>query len=673
MTTSSTVAALSSRPPQELPLAREHRLDAPARRTLPKITGRKLRMPRKFVVTDVPDDELDLLKPSGSHGALSEPTETNRDEDTEDNSNKSEDSVPSNSFIRKGKTQVRGRFTITDLSPESPKKMPSKVEDLSSSMGLAPSRAFEIPRRSTRRLVSRKPFQSAGDVRSSLGLKNSTFSQPLQQQEMPRFASFQLPGASSPPSGSMDASISPRPMSYQLSHCTNPTHSTFDNHVELLEKETVEMKNVLEKMVATNAQWIEALSSAGLMHARMNLGSNSEPVSPVEPPLECQLHEMQKAYTELQSKYDAVCQKNERMEIENAMLEIRLQQQVNRSTMLRSQLDKLTQYTEKLIGESSEPTLHDYNSDLTSIFGEQSEVNSPTAEDTTSGGEYGFNCDIDKSHRHRRRSLDEEFLSDSSTDKDVDSKSSSPSPYERESDDHGQLCDMDLTTSDLSSSVERDSPAALDLLLDDQVNQLRESLRSKDDAIADERESVIESLDSMAVCPSLTNFELTGHDEHDKSNHTSHCFSLANKLNAGAFLKPCTSMISLNYSTVSSTSSLAGYGLHLASIAQPKSSSYANLAATSLFGPHLEPCPNHSKQQHNSGDHAAVYNVLSPENLRFHDCQSLLEASEDRSSQRSSSQGGLPFTSSKAPAGADEVPRLAESTGNLFQRFVRRR
>ncbi|KAG7389632.1 hypothetical protein PHYPSEUDO_010029 [Phytophthora pseudosyringae] len=690
MTTSSTVSAPSTRDPSEPLLARsaaEKRLDAQRRRSVPKITGRKLRTPRKFVVTDVPDDELDVLTPSAALDAASDASEQPRDEDNNndnDNNNNSEDLSASSSSVRKGKTQVKGRFTITDLSPESPER-----EDLSSSMG---PRALEAPRRQpSRRMATRKPFQSAGDARSSVGLTKSRLFQQQQQlqqqqqqqqyqqqQESPVFASFQRPAACSPSSGSMRAA-SPRPLSNQISHNTNQTQTVFDHHLEFLEKETHDMKTVLEKMVAANAQWIEALASAGLVQSnsapRLSEASISEPVAPVEPPLEKKYREVERAYTELQAKYEAVSQKSERMEVKNAMLEIRLQQQINRSTMLRSQLDKLTQYTENMIGASSEPTLHDYNSDLNSMFGEHSEAHSPTADEMTSGGEYGFNYDVVKPRRQRWRGVDEECMSDTSTEGESMRKTSSPPPFEQDDDNNRYFSDMELTTGDLALNNDRDSSSAIDSLLDAECNQLRQSLRSKNRADADDPISTIESLDSLAVCPSVTNFGSNGEDEYDGNNQIGHAGPMSHGLKAD-LLKHSNSVASLNYSTVSSSSSLAGYGLHLATMAQSKSGYYVSVAAASLFGPHPEPYPNASNQQEPPQDDGPVYNVLSPENLRFHDCQSLLQAADERNVQKSTTRRGFPFTtSSKAISmpGANEVPERTQSTGSLLQRFAVRR
>ncbi|KAG1711113.1 hypothetical protein DVH05_013829 [Phytophthora capsici] len=671
MTTSSTVSASNTRQPQDPQLVRtnsELRLDIQRPRSVPKITGRKMRTPRKFVITDVPDDELSV-----SMDAVSDASEQPRD----DNNNNSEDLSASSSSARKGKTQIKGRFTITDLSPESPEASPER-EDLSVSMGPTTSRALEAPRRLTsRKLASRRPFQSAGDARPAVGLTKARLSQQqqqLQQQEGPVLASFSRPAASSPSARSMRSASPARPLSNQISNnSNNHTPTVFDHHLEFLEKETHEMKSVLEKMVATNAQWIEALTSAGLVNApRLSEASISEPVAPAESPLEKKYREVEKAHMELQAKYEAVCQKSERLEVKNAMLEIRLQQQINRSATLRSQLDKLTQYTENLIGESSEPTLHDYSSDLNSIFGEQSEAQSPTADDMTSGGEYGFNYDGVKSRRQRWRGLDEECMSDTSTEGESIRKSSSPPPFRREMDNNRYFSDSELTTEDLASSNNRVSSSALDSLLDAQCNQLRQSLRSKNRADGDDRLSAIDSLDSLAVCPSVTNFGTNGDDEYDGNNQIGHSLPMSKY----ELLKHSNSVTSLNYSTVSSNSSLAGYGLHLATMAQSKSGYYASVAATSLFGPHPDPYPNASNQQNAPHDDDSAYNVLSPENLRFHDCQSLLQAAEERSTQKATTRRGFPFTAStKATSlpGANEVPVRTQSTGSLFQRFAGRR
>ncbi|CAI5703119.1 hypothetical protein KXD40_003909 [Peronospora effusa] len=658
MTTSSSVSALNSRQLQE---PRPRRLDPHRHQSLPKITGRKLRTPRKFVVTDVSDEELDALKPSALLSAMSDVAGRQRDDNENDHSN-SEDLSASSSLVRKGKTQIKGRFTITDLSPES-SEIPSGREDMSVSMGPTPSRVLEASRRTSRKMASRRPFQSAGDARPSVGLTNASLSQP--QQETPLIASFQRPEVSSPSSQSLRPSLPAHAMNKQVIQFNYPTQTVFDNHLEFLAKETSEMKLALEKMVATNAHWIEALTSAGLAQGRLWEATVSEPASAARPPFEQMYRGLEKAYMELQPKYDAVCQKSERMEVKNAMLEIRLQQQINRSSMLRSQLDKLTQYTEKLICESSEPTLHDYNSDLNSIFGEHSEAHSPTAE-MTSGGDYGFNDNVLKSRRQRWHDLDEECMSNTNTEGEPLRKTSSPLPNV-----NNRYCsDKERKTVDSSSANNRGSSKAVSLLLDDQVKELRESLQLKKE-VADEPVSVIDSSDSMAVCPSVTNFEPNGDDDCDVNDS----ILLPNKLHTD-LLKHSDSVVLLNDSTVSSTSSLAGYGLHLASMAQSKSGYVCSIAATSLFGPHPEPYPNASSHPNGSQDDDTIYNVLSPENLRFHDCRSLLEAAEERNLQTSSRRHSFFFTTGRKTSSlpeASEASERTQSTGSLFQRFAVRR
>ncbi|KAG7398149.1 hypothetical protein PHYBOEH_011558 [Phytophthora boehmeriae] len=670
MTSSS--ASVPARPQEALqPRSAEQRM-MERRRSVPKITGRKLRTPRKFVVTDVPDDELEDSTPSVSISST-EAWEDNNSS-SNNNNNNTEDLAASTCSVRKGKTRVKGRFTITDLSPESPEASPLEREDLSVSMGPTTSRALENPRRQPTRRMSRKPFQSAGDVRSSVGLG------PKQPEATMPFGSFYRAVASSPTSRSIRA---PSPSPSPTRPASKQTQTVFDHHLEFLEKETFEMKSTLEKMVATNAQWIEALTSAGLVHSqsapRLSDASFSEPVSPIPPVeslLETKHRELERAFAELQTKYDDMCQKNERMEMKNAMLQIRLQQQINRSSMLRSQLDKLTQYTEKLIGESSEPTLIDYNSDLNSIFGEQSEAHSPTAEELTTDSEYGFNYDVGKSRRQRWRGVDEECMSDTSTEGGSLRKTSSPPPYKRNVDNNRSFNDTELTTGDLSSSnVRSRSCGELDTLLDDQVNQLRQSLRSKNSPDNEDHVSAIDSLDSLAVCPSVTKF---GDDEYEgPNNQIGHSLPRHNGSNCD-LLKHSNSVASLNYSTVSSTSSLAGYGLHLATMAQSKSGYYASMAATSLFGPHPEPYPNASNQQGCVDDDDGAYTVLSPENLRFHDCQSLLQAAEENSMSKPVTRRGFPFTASKTERrksnslpGANEVSE--RTSPGLLQRFAVRR
>ncbi|CAI5746729.1 unnamed protein product [Peronospora destructor] len=218
MTTSSSVSVLNS---HQLEEPRPRRLDLQRRQSLPKITGRKLRTPRKFVVTDVSDEELDALKPSALYSTMSDAAGQQRDDDDENdyiNSN-SEDQSASSPLVRKGKTQIKGRFTITDLSSESI-EVPSGREDMSVSMGSTPSRVVEAPRRTLRKTASRRPFQSAGDARPSVGFANSSLFQ--QQEETPLFASFQRSGISLPSSRSLRPSLPAHPMSKQVSHFNNP-------------------------------------------------------------------------------------------------------------------------------------------------------------------------------------------------------------------------------------------------------------------------------------------------------------------------------------------------------------------------------------------------------------------------------------------------------------------
>ncbi|CEG48737.1 uncharacterized protein PHALS_06543 [Plasmopara halstedii] len=650
MTTSSTV---SMRQPSESPPTRtafEQRLDAQRRRSVPKITGRKLRLPRKFVITDVPD-------------SLQQST---NDEDESNNysiENNSEDLAASASSVRKGKTQIKGRFTITDLSPELPESSPER-EDFSVSLG--PTSSCDVLRRqSSRRLPTRRPFQSAGDVRSAISLADSKPG-PIQEnlvQETPLLVSLQRYQVSPPSSRRSESSGNL--MSNQITHnVSNPKQALSDHHLEYLEKETHEMKSVLENMVATNSQWIEALSSAGIISAtsasKSTFGSNFTETSP----LEKQLRDVEKAYTELQAKYATVCIKSERLEVKNAMLEIRLQQQTNRSTMLRSQLDKLTQYTENLIGESSEPTLHDYNSDLNSILNENLVEISSTDDKLTRGGAIGFGYDVVKSRRQSWRDADEECISDASTEGDSTRKTLSP-PLSDE-DNNCCQCDIEFRSTDFTSDDNRQSASAFDSLLDDQCDQESPILNDKAD---DSPESY--SVDSLAVCPSTKD----GVRKHSSCNQTEHSSRLSNGQKS-QLLQHSNSVSSINYSTVSSNSSLAGFGLHLATMAQSKSCVFASVASTSLFGPHPEPYPNASNQRSFEHDDKTVYDVLSPENLRFHDCQSFIQAAEARIAQNSSARHEYSFLTSKKAAslpGTTEGSEQTRSTGNLFKRFSLRR
>lgn len=653
MTTSSAVSVPIASLPLESSSTRtgpEQRLDAQRRRSAPKITGRKLRLPRKFVITDVPD-------------ASQQPEHSEDDNNSNNNEYSSEDLAVSSLTARKGKTQVKGRFTITDLSPEL-SDASSEREDLSSSLG--PTCARGVPRRqSSRRLLTRRPFQSAGDVRSSMGLTNlkSDLQQSTLRQEEPIFASFQRPAQSSPSSHSTCVASLGNYKSNQVTHhINNPQRTVNDYQLEFLEKETYEMKSILETMVATNTQWIEALASVGLVSARPRPNGVFEP--PASLPFEEKLRDVEKAYTELQAKHETVCIQSERLEVKNAMLEIRLQQQTNRSAMLRSQLDKLTQYTEKLIGESSEPILHDYNSDLYSILGKHSETHSPTAEEMASGGEYGLYCNVRKSRRQRGRDVDEECMSDTSTEGDSTRKT----PLSDE-DNNRYLSDTELPSTDTTSSNNRDGASALVSLFDDQCSQLCQSscLNYGSDDV-----SVLNLRDSLGVCQSATN---SGDDEYNIDNPVGTPKGLLNGQKSERLMHS-NSVVSINYSTVSSNSSLAGYGLHLATMAQSKSCNVASAASTSLFGPHPEPYPNALNRRTIEQDDKTIYNVLSPENLRFHDCQSLIQAAEERVAQNLTSRRSFPFlTSKKATSlpGTKEVSEQTRSTGGLFQRFAVRR
>ncbi|CAI5746727.1 unnamed protein product [Peronospora destructor] len=175
----------------------------------------------------------------------------------------------------------------------------------------------------------------------------------------------------------------------------------------------------------------------------------------------------------------------------------------------------------------------------------------------------------------------------------------------------------------------------------------------------------------MAVCPSVTNFEPDDDDDCDVNDS----ILLPKTLNTD-LLKHSDSAVSLNDLTVSSTSSLAGYGLHLSTMAQSKSGYVCSIAASSLFGPHLEPYPNASSHQNGSQDDDTIHNVLSPENLRFHDCRSLLQAVEERKLQTLSRRHGFFFTTGRKKTllpGVNEASERTQSSGSLFQRFALRR
>lgn len=487
--------------------------------------------------------------------------------------------------------EVKGRFTIIDWSPDSPAASPFRHD------GALPLGVSSAKPESPRKRLLRKQLSNSSKLSSS--------ATPMASSQSFGAASFasnrHVMGINSavPPAGTVPTT--PR-----------VNLDMFDNHLAFLEKESKDMKSTLESMVNTNAQWIEMLAKSGLNLAAENTppfrGSDatlSEAVAPVEPvapaislaslrrpsfddkyrSLElayvriavaavdtlcgcqeltvcgCSLVNVVLSQLELQKKYENALRDNERMEIKNIMLETRLQQQVTRAENLRAQLEKLTRYTENLIGDYSEANYNGYASDLNSLFGGQSSVEvdeqSPTAVEMSS--EYDFNYEAlkDQDHsasmRQRRRSDEEECISDTSSEQDLSSGCEFPDnnqPFSRSfSFDDGSRRPAGLTTADLSSlSAVMVDPAAL-------LGESKTNTSTSSD-------------DDMMPSPD--------------DNQRTHEFPERSLTKLGMLKRQGSSFASMNMSTVSSTSSLASFGAQVAALNRSKDGSLTDLLAAAM-------------------------------------------------------------------------------------------
>lgn len=524
-----------------------------------KITGRRLRQPRKFVVTDLPDHDELFSTPTASPSKPSvEPARTGEDVARGP-------CVPTVSR-RKGRMEVKGRFTIIDWSPDSPAASPFR-HDLS---------VRTSKPESPRKRMLRKQLSS--------GSKLSAAAAPVAAQQ---------------PMGAVSYARERRMLSLDAPSATAapPTPRAnlhmFDNHLAFLEKESKEMKSTLESMVNTNAQWIEMLAKSGLNLApecpafQASEASVAEPTVPVvpavpaatashlaasirRPSFDAKYHTLEMAYMELQKKFESAVRDKEKMEIKNILLETRLQQQVTRAESLRAQLEKLTRYTENLIGDYSEPNYTGYGSDMNSLFGEQSSVevdeHSPTAVEM--GSEYDFNYEALKDPEHssslrpRRRSDEDECISDTSSERDTSSgcefvDNNQQYDSSRYFFDDDSRRPAGLTTADLSSlpAVMVDPGALLG------ESKTSTSLSSDDD-------------DMMAPLSSPDDNQRT-HEFPEQSPPNS-----LSKLSA--LKRQGSSFASLNMSTVSSTSSLASFGAQVAALSRSKDGSFTDLLAAAI-------------------------------------------------------------------------------------------
>lgn len=317
---------------------------------------------------------------------------------------------------------------------------------------------------------------------------------------------------------------------------------------------------------------------------------------------------------ELQKKYENVVHENERMEIKNIMLETRLQQQVTRAENLRGQLEKLTRYTENLIGDYSEPNYTGYTSDLNSLFGEQSSVEvdeqSPTAVEM--GSDYEFNYEALKDHDHppsprrRRRSTDEECISDTSSEHEF---SSGCEFGDNNRQFLGSSFAFDdrlhrpagLTSADLSSPTRSATETAPRSVLVDPGALLAETKTNTSTSSDD---------DSMPPFPMFLNGHATRDDNQtiqeggDRSD---------DHLRLGDLKRRSSSYMSMNMSTVSSTSSLASFGVQVAALSGSKDGSFSDLLSAAIARQRGEVSPPVSNQNDLENEPPSV---LSKENLR---------------------------------------------------------
>jgi hypothetical protein len=152
---------------------------------------------------------------------------------------------------RKGRMEVKGRFTIIDWSPDSPAASPFHHE-----LNVGSSKID-----SPRKRMLRKQLSSGSKHGSPAGptASQQTMSAVNYARER-RMLSLNAPStANAPPT--------PRANLHM-----------FDNHLAFLEKESKDMKSTLESMVNTNAQWIEMLAKSGL-----NLAPECTPFQASEP------------------------------------------------------------------------------------------------------------------------------------------------------------------------------------------------------------------------------------------------------------------------------------------------------------------------------------------------------------------------------------------------------
>lgn len=430
----------------------------------------------------------------------------------------------------------------------------------------------------------------------------------------------------------------------------------FDRHLEYLQKESADMKTLLEGMVSTNARWINALGQAGVVFPtdqsqcsrRCSDVSVSEAVAPMEAEptvvagssIEEKYAAMELAYVsddvlsdggrvgllmrslfvlhfqmELQKKHDALLAKNKKLEEQNETLESNLRQQTQVSEDLRTQLQHLSQYTENLISDSERS--NEDASDMLSVFGDQSSVDvddqSPVA--ASFSDDYGFQYELMKnglfSRRQRRYMVDEECMSDTS------SEGSMMKSRSRIFDDE----DNNIQFSESDDDIGRDAKPYLltanrfehFMFHDDQSR----SVRANDLALPSQKKAERSDDDEFMGMSSVDPLTSSASDVEDlqTSNQLSHSSSVPESM--FKYLKRVDSLSSLllhNYSTVSSNSSIASVGIPVASLTKSESGSYLT-SSGSLFAREESP----TNQQ---VDAKEEYTSLSTENLFFHNSHS---------------------------------------------------
>ncbi|KAF1328346.1 hypothetical protein FI667_g6998, partial [Globisporangium splendens] len=541
-----------------------------------KITGRRHRTPRRFVVTDIPDfDDFGHTSPMKNDQTH---VESHRHVTTHQQ--------------RQGKTEVKGRFTIIDLSPESPHGSPP-VQRSPVAEFISRSRHGDTPRKRGHRKVQRS-LQLIVDSASGADVPNT----------------FRTESLKTPADGSPNRVAYLDPVD-TLSKTRRVDLNVFDRHLEHLQRESAEMKSLLEGMVSTNARWISALSQAGVVFpaAQSNSSSGfpdaSEVVAPTEPErtaavgssMEEKYAAMELAYMELQKKYDTLLAKNQKLEEQKGQLESNLQHEIQVTKDLRAQLRHLSQYTDNLISDSERSNEY--------MYGDQSSVDvddqSPVATDFS--GDYDFQYEVMKdrlfSRRRRRYIVDEECMSDTTSEGSIMKSRSrifddedNNIPFSESDDDFGRDAKPYLLTANRFEHF---------MFHHDAYSMNRQTKKSDS---SDEDELMgMDSVDPLASSTSDA-------EDLQVSNQLSHGSSTSNGM--FKYLKRGDSLSSLimnNYSTVSSNSSIASFGVQVAALT--KSASGTFMTPESLLARQGSPT-------NQTVDVKEKYTSLSTENLFFH-------------------------------------------------------